>query len=174
MSSPLIHFLSIITYFIVFCRSIVYNSLKHIGKVGYIVIPSIPQPLVRTNQSVIFISSVLAIFTQQAWILMLPLAANLLGLMGFNPIMRVAKLFLRKPMSQYIPEDVEQQRFNSYIAIFCLALATLGFSVGIPALGYVFASLVAVASGVALSGFCVGCFLYFQLKRWQHKRSLAK
>lgn len=86
-------------------------------------IRSIPRPVVRTNQVVIFATSVLTIVTGQALLLLIPLIANLLGLVGFNPIMRIAALCLRKPKSSYIPEDVDQQRFNSYIAIACLALS---------------------------------------------------
>lgn len=135
---------------------------------------SIPRPVVRTNQAVIFISSILTIITGEAAILLIPLVANVLGLAGFNPFMRIAAMCLRKPKSSYIPEDVEQQRFNSYIAIACLALSLLGFTIGISAIGYVFSVMVAIASGIALCGFCIGCFLHFQLKQWQYRRSIAK
>lgn len=120
-------------------------------------IRSIPRPVVRANQIVIFATSVLTIVTGQALLLLIPLIANLLGLVGFNPIMRIAALCLRKRKSSYIPEDVDQQRFNSYIAI-----------------GYAFSAMVAIASGIALCGFCIGCFLHFQLKQWQYRRSLSK
>lgn len=137
-------------------------------------IRSIPRPVVRANQIVIFATSVLTIVTGQALLLLIPLIANLLGLLGFNPIMRIAALCLRKPKSSYIPEDVDQQRFNSYIAIACLALSFAGFMFGINAIGYAFSAMVAIASGIALCGFCIGCFLHFQLKQWQYRRSLSK
>lgn len=137
-------------------------------------IRSIPRPVVRANQVVIFATSVLTIVTGQALLLLIPLIANLLGLVGFNPIMRIAALCLRKPKSSYIPEDVDQQRFNSYIAIGCLALSCAGFMLGINAIGYAFSAMVAIASGIALCGFCIGCFLHFQLKQWQYRRSLSK
>lgn len=135
---------------------------------------SIPRPVVRTNQAAILSASVLTILTGQAWILLIPLIANVLGLLGFNPIMRIAAMCLTKPKNSYIPEDVEQQRFNSYIAIACLALSFLGFTFGIYAIGYAFSAMVAIASGIALCGFCIGCFLHFQLKQWQYRRSLTK
>ena len=137
-------------------------------------IRSIPRPVVRANQVVIFVTSVLTIVTGQALLLLIPLIANLLGLVRFNPIMRIAALCLRKPKSSYIPEDVDQQRFNSYIAIACLALSFVGFMLGINAIGYAFSAMVAIASGIALCGFCIGCFLHFQLKQWQYRRSLSK
>lgn len=136
-------------------------------------IPSIPRPLVRVNQWTIFISVVLTWVTGLYWILAIPLVANLLGFaVNFNPIMRFAKLFLRKDPSKYIPEDVTQQRFNSSIATFCLAGGLLSFALGWTVAGYVFTIMVAVASFVAILGFCVGCFIHFQAKQYLYRRSL--
>ncbi|MFD9628471.1 DUF4395 family protein [Peribacillus muralis] len=60
-------------------------------------IRSIPRPLVRTNQWVIFLSVFIALLTGQFILLMIPLTAGLLGLIfKFNPIMRLAKLFFEK------------------------------------------------------------------------------
>lgn len=92
---------------------------------------SIPRPLVRTNQWTIFLSVVLTWVTGQVWILAIPLIANILGfLIGFNPIMRFAKLFLKKDSKAYIPEDAQQQRFNSSIACICLAGGLISFLAG--------------------------------------------
>ena len=89
---------------------------------------SIPRPLVRTNQWTIFLSVVLTWLTGQYWILVIPLVANLLGCtIGFNPIIRGAKYFLRKDPKEYIPEEAGQQRFNSSIATICLAGGFIGF-----------------------------------------------
>jgi hypothetical protein len=134
---------------------------------------SIPRPLVRTNQWTIFLSVMLTWVTGQAWILAIPLVANLLGFFtGFNPIMRCAKLFLKKAPSAYIPEDAQQQRFNSSIASFCLAGGLVSFFLGWNAAGYAFTIMVAVASFVAILGFCIGCFIHFQAKQFMYRKSL--
>ena len=134
---------------------------------------SIPRPLVRTNQWTIFLSVVATWVTGQAWILAIPLVANLLGFaFGFNPIMRLAKLFLKQEPSKYIPEDAQQQRFNSSIASFCLAGGLVSFLLGWNVGGYVFTIMVAVASFVAILGFCVGCFIHFQAKQFMYRRTL--
>lgn len=134
---------------------------------------SIPRPLVRTNQWTIFLSVVATWVTGQAWILAIPLAANLLGFaFGFNPILRLAKLFLKQEPSKYIPEDAQQQRFNSSIASFCLAGGLVSFLLGWNVGGYVFTIMVAVASFVAILGFCVGCFIHFQAKQFMYRRTL--
>ena len=136
---------------------------------------SIPRPLVRVNQWTIFLSVLLTWVTGNAWILAIPLVANLLGFaVGFNPIMRFAKLFLTKESNKYIPEDAAQQRFNSSIATVCLAGGLVSFLAGWTVLGYVFTVMVAVASFVAILGFCVGCFIHFQVRQYLYRRSLKK
>ncbi|MCH7320339.1 DUF4395 domain-containing protein [Solibacillus sp. MA9] len=133
---------------------------------------SIPRPLVRVNQWTIFLSVVLTWITGQHWLLTIPLVANLLGVLtGFNPIMRFAKLFLTKDIKSYIPEDIGQQKFNAGIACVCLAGGLLGFVLDISVIAYSFTIMVALASFIAILGFCIGCFLHFQLKQFQYRKS---
>lgn len=134
---------------------------------------SIPRPLVRVNQWTILLSVIFTWVTGQAWILLIPLLANLGGFaFGYNPIMRFAKLFLKKDPKSYIPEDAQQQRFNSSIALICLAGGLIGFAVGWTVVGYVFTIMVALASFIAILGFCIGCFIHFQMKQYQYRRTL--
>ncbi|RID85144.1 DUF4395 domain-containing protein [Peribacillus asahii] len=134
---------------------------------------SIPRPLVRANQWTIFGSVVLTLITKQEWILAIPLIACLLGLLfDFNPVMRFAKLFLRKKTSDYIPEDYDQQKFNSIIAISCLGLGLLSFLLDWTRIAYIFTIMVGIASFVAILGFCIGCFIHYQWKQFTYRRSL--
>ena len=136
---------------------------------------SIPRPLVRVNQWTILLSVIITWVTGFYWILLLPLIANLSGvLFKVNPIIYFSKGFLKKDPSQYIPEDVDQQRFNSSIASFCLLLGFIGYVVAINALAYIFTIMVAVASFVAILGFCVGCFIHFQINQFKYRRSLKR
>ncbi|MFJ8236586.1 DUF4395 domain-containing protein [Ureibacillus sp. NPDC094379] len=136
-------------------------------------VQSIPRPLVRTNQWTIFLSVIFTWVTGEAWILTIPLVSNIMGLLfNFNPIMKFARLFLIKKGKQYIPEDVTQQKFNSCIAIFCLAIGFISFVAGWTIFGYIFTIMVAVASFIAILGFCIGCFIFFQLKQFKYRRSL--
>ena len=136
-------------------------------------IRSIPRPLVRTNQWVIFSSVVTALLTGQIWILAIPLTAGLLGLIfNFNPIMRLAKLFLKKRLSDYIPEDHSQQQFNQVIAVVCLGLGLISFLLGWTVSGYIFTVMVGLASFIAILGFCIGCFILYQWKQYSYRRSL--
>ncbi|WP_445480739.1 DUF4395 domain-containing protein [Lysinibacillus irui] len=136
---------------------------------------AIPRPLVRLNQWTILLSVIFTWITGVIWLLAIPLAANLLGILfNYNPIIRVGRLFLKKAPSAYIPEDAQQQKFNSSIASFCLAAGLLGYLLDWQVLGYIFTGMVAIASSIAIAGFCIGCFLHFQLKQWQYRRSLKK
>ncbi|MEG0260525.1 MAG: DUF4395 domain-containing protein [Lysinibacillus sp.] len=136
---------------------------------------SIPRPLVRLNQWTILLSVLITWATGLVWFLAIPLVANLSGvLFSFNPIVRFGKVFLRKAVSSYIPEDAGQQKFNSSIASFCLASGLVSFLLSWNIAGYIFTIMVAVASTIAILGYCIGCFLHFQLKQWQYRRSLDK
>ncbi|CAH0216958.1 DUF4395 domain-containing protein [Peribacillus simplex] len=136
-------------------------------------IRSIPRPLVRTNQWVILLSVATALLTGQMWILVIPLTAGLLGLLfNFNPVMRLAKLFLKKKPSDYIPEDHSQQQFNQVIAVVCLGLGFTSFLLGWNVTGYIFTLMVGMASLIAILGFCIGCFILYQWKRYSYRRSI--
>lgn len=135
-------------------------------------VKSIPRPLVRTYQWSIVISVLLTWFTGQEWILAIPLSAGLTGLLfKYNFIMEIAKLFLKKEKSAYIPEDVEQQRFNSVISVICLAVGLLGYIVGFEIVANVFTAMVAIAAFVAILGFCIGCFIRFQWQQFKHNKA---
>nr|WP_211171160.1 DUF4395 domain-containing protein [Bacillus sp. DNRA2] len=128
--------------------------------------------MVKTNQWVIVSSVVLTWLTGLEWFLLIPFLSGLLGLLfNFNPIMRLAKQFLKKDINSYIPEDFEQQQFNQTIAVICLGMGYIGFLFNIDTIGYIFTAIVAIAASVALMGFCIGCFILFQWKQFQYRRA---
>ncbi|WP_223700906.1 DUF4395 domain-containing protein [Sutcliffiella deserti] len=135
-------------------------------------IMTIPKPLVTFNQWFILISVTVSLVTGLHFLLLVPLLSGLSGLLtGFNPVLRLAKSFLSKPSSTNIQEDYKQLQFNQTIAVSCLTLSLIGFYIGLPILGYIFSIMVAVASGVALLGFCVGCFIRYQWQQFQYRRT---
>ena len=134
---------------------------------------SIPRPLVRTNQWFIVVAVIATWITGWYWLLALPLLAGLLGMaFGFNPVMRFAKLFLRKRPSEYMQEEAAQQQFNQVIAITCLALGIIGYALGWFIMAYIFSAMVAAAAFVAILGFCIGCFIRFQWQQYLYRRSV--
>lgn len=63
----------------------------------------IPRPLVRTNQTFIVLSVILAVVTHFYWILLLSILAGLSGILfERNFIILIAKRFQKKKTSEYV------------------------------------------------------------------------
>ncbi|CAM3685485.1 DUF4395 domain-containing protein [Alicyclobacillus pomorum] len=133
---------------------------------------TIPRPLVRTNQWVIVLSVLVTWVTGAYWILLIPFIAGIMGIVvGLNPIMRLARVFLRKPLSEYVPEDRDQQQFNQIIAVACLALGLIGYLMHWLIVAYLFTAMVALAAFIAILGFCIGCFIRYQWTQYRYRRT---
>jgi hypothetical protein len=131
----------------------------------------IPKPLVQTNQIFMVVSVLVGILLHHAW-LWLPFLIGVYTLITkLNPIILFSKRFLAKPSNQYIQEDKDQQIFNQWIATICLGLALLSFYFNWMAAGYAFSIMVLLAAGIALMGFCIGCFIRYQFIMWRHRRA---
>ncbi|WP_088066647.1 DUF4395 domain-containing protein [Gottfriedia luciferensis] len=134
---------------------------------------TIPLPLVRTNQWTILLSVIITWVTGQYWFLLIPLLSGLSGLFfDFHPIMRLAKNFLKKEPSKYLQEDKAQQKFNQIIAVTCLSLSFIGAVTGWTPLFFVFTIMVALASFIAINGFCIGCYIHYQWNQYKYRKSL--
>ena len=127
----------------------------------------IPLPIVRLNRIVIVTSVVVALITQQPLILtallLVILPAALFGRRA-SLIFKVGSVVLAKQNALAPKEDKRTQRFNNIIAAAFLVLANLAFLIDWPVVGWGFAIAVAAAATVALLGFCVGCFIFYQFK----------
>ena len=127
----------------------------------------IPYPIVAVNRGIIVGGVLLALWSDQPLITTLVLAlllpAALFGRKA-SPIFRIGSILFREAISHAPTEDQRVQRFNNIIAVVMLGAAQIAFVLGAAWLGWVFAVAVAFAALVALCGFCVGCFLYFQFR----------
>lgn len=127
----------------------------------------IPMPIVKLNRWTIVVGLVggllvqVPLVTTALFLLLLP--ATLFGSRG-SLIYQVGTRLFARQIPQAEREDAQLQRFNNTIATTLLGLAQIAFLVGRPLVGWALAGAVAVAAGVAIAGFCVGCFLYFQFK----------
>lgn len=114
------------------------------------------------------------------------LVGVLLGLLLQQPLLTTALFLILLPatlfgqkasliykIGTYLPatkvptverEDQKLQRFNNVIATILLGGAQAAFLLGQTTLGWALSLAVATAAAIALLGFCVGCFLYFQFK----------
>ncbi len=130
-------------------------------------IDGVPFPIVRLNRVVIVTCVLIALVTQQPLVLtalfLLLLPAALFGRKA-SLIFAVGSRLFAKQNATAPKEDKRTQRFNNIIATVFLAVSNLAFLVGAPVVGWAFAIGVAAAATVALLGFCVGCFIYYQFK----------
>jgi hypothetical protein len=127
----------------------------------------IPMPIVKLNRWTLVTGIVVGLvlqqplFTTALFAILVP--AVLFGQRG-SLIFQTGKRLFAKQNATAIKEDRRLMRFNNSIAVILLGLAQIAFLFGATVLGWVFAGMVALAASVALAGFCVGCFLYFQFK----------
>lgn len=132
----------------------------------------IPMQIVTLNRSILTFGILLALITQQVWLttllFVILLPATLFG-KQFSLIYHLGNLLFSKQNQNAKYEDASLQRFNNTIATTLLGLAQIFFLFNQPVIGWIFASMVMVASGVALLGFCVGCYLYYQFKIQRYK-----
>ncbi|SES30288.1 DUF4395 domain-containing protein [Psychrobacillus sp. OK032] len=132
---------------------------------------TIPKPLVMANQWTIVLSVIVSLITQSAWILLIPLIANLASLLtGFHPILVIVKRFLSKPTNEYIQEDYAQLRFNQWLAVGFLFVASVSSLLNWTVLFNLATFMVGLAALIAILGFCIGCFVRFQYQQWNYRR----
>jgi len=130
---------------------------------------TIPRPLVQTNRAFLVITILAALFISKP-LLIIPLVTGLVSLvLWWNPVMAIGRSFLRKSPTEYRQEDRSDQRFNQGIATKLLTLSLGSFLFGAPIPGYIFSGMVVLAAGVALLGFCIGCYLHFKIRKWKFK-----
>ncbi len=127
----------------------------------------IPLPIVKLNRWVLVLGVLLGLALGQPLVttaLFLVLLPATLGGQRYSLIFRVGQALFGVRLAAAPREDFRVQRFNNGIATALLGAAQVAFLTGLPALGWGLALAVATAAGVALAGFCVGCFLYYQFK----------
>ncbi|MGM9927730.1 MAG: DUF4395 domain-containing protein [Bacillus sp. (in: firmicutes)] len=133
---------------------------------------TVPQPLVRINNIITIAIIVIAWIGELPLLILIPMVYFGLGaFIGKNPIILFGKNFLPKE-KQYVMEDKEQLKFNSLLAFIMLVVALVFYYVGLPIVYYIFISMCAAANLGALLGFCIGCFVRFQWKQYQYRRSI--
>ena len=132
----------------------------------------VPMPIVVLNRWTLLIGNLSALILQQPWIttlLFLMLLASLVGGQRWSLAAKVGRRLFAEKIPGSEREDMRLMRFNNTIAAVLLGLAQLAFLAGAPILGWIFSFMVALAAGIALAGFCVGCFLFFQFRMLRYR-----
>ncbi|HEY0734406.1 MAG TPA: DUF4395 domain-containing protein [Herpetosiphonaceae bacterium] len=132
----------------------------------------VPLPIVTLNRSVLLAGVAIGLLAQQplltTLLFLLLLPAVIFGQRG-SPIAAVGRRLFARQIQTAEREDRRLMRFNNTIALVLLGAAQIAFLAGLPLLGWSFALMVGIAAGVALAGFCFGCFLYYQLKLHRYR-----
>ncbi|KRE57919.1 hypothetical protein ASL11_30300 [Paenibacillus sp. Soil750] len=137
----------------------------------YDCIDEVPLHRVRGNQLGILLSILVSVLSQQLWILVLPLIVQLISRtygVKYNIFVRLfSPLF---PVSTRT-ESRELLRFNNLLAILFLIVTITALLLNVTTLAYITLSMLTIAVVLALSGFCFGCFIYFQWKQYWARRN---
>lgn len=127
----------------------------------------IPVPIVKLNRWTLVVGILVGLVLQQpvfTTLLFVMLAFALVGGPRWSLVFQVGRRVFARQIAGAEREDRRLMRFNNSIALVLLGLAQLAFVLGAPVVGWVVAGMVAVAASIALAGFCVGCFLFYQFK----------
>jgi hypothetical protein len=132
----------------------------------------IPLPIVTFNRWILLTGIIGAFLVQQPFIttilFFLLLPAVLFGRKG-SPIFLAGSRLFREQNRTAATEDAGLMRFNNSIAFILLGAAQIAFLAGAPVAGWVFSGIVVLAAAIALTGFCFGCFLYYQFNLQRYK-----
>ena len=135
----------------------------------------LPLLLVKTNQSGIVLFVVLALGTQQPWWIHALFVIQLIGLV-FGPranlFMQLGRLALAEErLKKSGSQAAELARFNQTIAVSLLGLSSVFHLVGWSWPGHIAAGMVGLAALAAVAGYCIGCTIYYQYKKWRALRA---
>ena len=118
----------------------------------------------RTNQAIVGTGALLALLLGQEWIVALLALQLLLGLtLGRRWCLACWLYFelIQPRIGEGRLEDSRAPRFANWIALTFTGSATLLFALGLASAGWIVTGVLsAVALFSAISGFCVGCWIY--------------
>lgn len=137
----------------------------------------IPIPYLRANQTGIVAFVILAVVMQNPLTIALLWLIEVTGLLfgaKENLFIRLTKPFLTRWVAKSQTEARELTRFNNTLAVIFLTLSLVLFGLGLSLAGYIVAGLLAIVAFIAICGFCLGCFLYFQYKQLTNRKNLTR
>lgn len=132
----------------------------------------------KFNQASIIFLLVVAFLFDWPWLVALVAAVMLIGTaLPEAGLFKVLYTRFLKPAGVLKPNVIadapQPHLFAQGVGGIFLLLSTLAFLLGQPPLGWVLAGIVVVLAAVNLFfGFCLGCFLYYQLARFGVRPSL--
>lgn len=127
----------------------------------------IPVPIVVLGRWIYVVVLLTALLFQQPWLTTVILALALPSLLWgrkWNLIGMVGRKIYGAQLRTAQREDRSLIYFNNLILVVLLGLAQPAFLLGYNLVGWILTSMVMVAAGLALAGFCIGCIIFYQFK----------
>jgi hypothetical protein len=130
----------------------------------------IPMPYVKANQIGIVAFVILStLFQLPLLFLVLLWVIQITGaIFGSNLFIQLAKVFVKTEGKE--TQKWELQRFNVTLGILFLTVSLLCFGNHWNFAGYIFSWILGIVALIALSGYCIGCTIYYQFKQFKAMR----
>jgi len=138
-------------------------------------ISKVDQSALKTNQSVIVALSLFGFLLNQpnivALVAIFMLIGTLVGKPGFAFLYKAVLLPLGIVKPDVIADDPASHRFAQAVGVLFLAFALVAFGNQLFTLGWVFTWVVIALAFINLvSGFCLGCTIYYWIKRFRKNK----
>jgi hypothetical protein len=136
-----------------------------------VTIPEIPMSYVKANQIGIVTFVLLATLFKMPFFLILLWVIQISGaIFGSNLFMQLARAFVKVKSNEM--QAGELLRFNVTLGILFLTISLLCFANHWVFAGYLFAWMLGIVALIALSGYCLGCTIYYQFKKFKALRKI--
>jgi hypothetical protein len=134
----------------------------------------IPMPYVKANQIGIVVFILLSTLFQLPFLFLVLLwVIQISGsIFGSNLFIQLAKPFVKVEGKE--TQAGELQRFNLTIGILFLTVSLLCFANQWNIAGYIISWIFGIVALIALSGYCLGCTIYYQFKLFKSKSKNGK
>jgi len=137
----------------------------------------IPLAKVRSNQIGIVIWIIVSIALDMPWLIAVLWLIQVLTLLlgsGANVFVTLLEPLAKAIYGTKHTEAKELVRFNLSIGLTFLTLSLLCVSLQWKLAAYIIAGMMGAAALAALLGYCIGCTIYFQYKKYKALRSKAQ
>ncbi len=145
------------------------NIEKQNGREG------VPLPVVTFSRWIYAVTLALSLVFQFSYgvtVLLLLLLPGLLFGKKWNLIGQIGKKLLKRRIPGSEIEDAKLIQFNNWLLVIMLLAAQTAFLAGLNIAAWIIVTAVIGVTGVALSGFCVGCFFYYHFKLYRYRFSI--
>ncbi|RME80354.1 MAG: DUF4395 domain-containing protein [Caldilineae bacterium] len=133
--------------------------------------PFVDHTALKFNQAAIITLNILAFLLDRPWLVTFVALVMLVGTLH-PPASLFKQIYARilKPAGLLKPDpqhdEPQPHLFAQGLGAIFLILATVAFLAGVPLLGWILTAVVVLLAAVNLFlGFCLGCFIFYQLAR---------